>query len=94
MERYEHIQRTTALRNQNSVKAYKILDIRDKQLFFQLWLNSDEKGSISVSMPEAYEVGQYVDMQVIRHSKTNYSIKLIGRTPDAFIPSDGRAIAI
>ena len=94
MERYEHIQKTTALRNQNSIKAYKILDIQGKRIFFQLWLNSDEKGSISISMPEEYEIGQYVDMQVIRHSKTNYSVKLIGATPKAFIPADGRAIAV
>ena len=94
MDRYERIQKTTALRNQNSIKAYKILDIKGKHLIFQLWLNSDEQGQIMVSMPEVYKVGQYIDMQVIRHSKTNYSVKLIGETPDAFIPADGRAIAV
>ena len=34
MEKYERIQKTTALRNQNSIKAYKILDIQGKQIFF------------------------------------------------------------
>lgn len=54
MERYERIQTTTALRNQNSAKAYRILDIIDKHLFFQLWLNSDEQRQIQVSMPEVF----------------------------------------
>lgn len=47
-----------------------------------------------VSMPEEYEIGQYVDLQVVRTSKTSHTIKLIGRTPEVFIPADGRNIAI
>ncbi len=39
---YKHIQTTAALRSQNSIKAHKILDIKDKHLIFQIWLNSDE----------------------------------------------------
>ena len=89
MERYECSQTTAVLRNRNGIKAYRILDISNKHLIFQLWPNSDEQGKIMVSMPEEYEIGKYVDMQVIRHSKTNYSVKLIGRTPKAFIPADG-----
>lgn len=94
MEKYEHIQKTTALRNQNGVKAYKILDIREKHLVFQLWLNSDEQEQIQVSMPEEYKIGEYIDLIVSRAGRTSYSIKLIGRTPQKFIPADGRNIAI
>ena len=47
-----------------------------------------------VSMPEEYEIGQYVDLQVARKSKTSHTIKLIGRTPQKSIPADGRNIAI
>lgn len=94
MERYEHIQKTTALRNQNSVKAYKILDIQGKYLIFQLWLNSDKQDKIMVSKPEKYKIGEYIDMQVVRTSKTSHQIKLIGHTPETFIPADGRNIAI
>lgn len=94
MERYEHIQTTAALRNQNNIKAYRILDIADKHLIFQLWLNSDEQGKIQVSLPEEYKIGRYVDLQVIRTSKVSYQIKLIGHTPKAFIPADGRNIAV
>ncbi|MDO4943441.1 MAG: hypothetical protein Q4E73_11505 [Lachnospiraceae bacterium] len=94
MEKYEYNQTTTVLRHRNGIKAYKILNIHDNHLIFQLWLNSDEQGTLAVSILERYEVGQYVDMQVIRTSKTSYQVKLIGTTPKAFIPSDGRNIAI
>ena len=91
---YKHIQKTAALRNNNGIKAYRILSIEDKHLIFQLWLNSDKQGQLMVSMPEEYEIGQYVDLQVVRTSKTSHTIKLIGRTPEVFIPADGRSIAI
>ena len=94
MERYEYIQKTTALRSQNNVKAYKILDIQGKHLIFQLWLNSDKRGEVMVSMPEEYKVGEYIDLQVSRTSKTSYQIRLIGNTPKAFIPTDGRNISV
>lgn len=78
---YKHIQETTALRNRNGIKAYRILGIEDNHLIFQLWLNSDKQERISVSMPEEYKVGQYIDMQVIPTSKMSHTVKLIGKTP-------------
>lgn len=91
---YKHIQTTAALRNRNGIKSYRILGIEDKHLIFQLWLNSDEQGRLMVSMPEEYEIGQYVDLKVVRMSKASYQVMLIGRTPQKFIPTDGRAIAV
>ena len=91
---YKREQKTAPLRNQNNVKAYRILDIKDNHLYFQLWLNSDEQGSVKVSMPEEYQIGEYIDLQVVRNSRTSYQIYLLGRTPQKFIPTDGRNIAI
>lgn len=91
---YKHIQETAALRNRNEIKAYKILDIQDKHLIFQLWLNSDKQERLMVSMPEEYEIGQYIDLQVVRTGNASYTIKLIGRTPASFIPADGQNIAV
>lgn len=91
---YKHIQETAALRNRNEIKAYKILDIQDKHLIFQLWLNSDKQERLMVSMPEEYEIGQYIDLQVVRTGSASHAVKLIGRTPAAFIPADGRNIAV
>ncbi|NBH15025.1 hypothetical protein D3Z36_12775 [Lachnospiraceae bacterium] len=91
---YKKEQKTAPLRNQNNVKAYRILDIKDNHLYFQLWLNSDEQGKVKASMPEEYQVGEYIDLQVIRNSRTSYQIHLLGKTPVAFIPADGRNIAI
>ena len=89
-----NIQTTTALRNQNNVKAHKILDIQGNHLIIQLWLNSDKQEGVMVSMPEEYKAGEYIDLQVARTGKTSYQIRMIGRTPEAFIPADGRAIAV
>lgn len=61
---YKAIQKTTALRNWNGINAYRILEIEDKHLFFQLWLNSDKQGRLMVSMPEEYEIGQYIDLHL------------------------------
>ncbi len=47
-----------------------------------------------VSMPEEYRIGEFIDLQVIRTSRTSYQVMLIGRTPQKFIPVDGRAIAV
>lgn len=91
---YRREQKTAALRNQNGIKAHRILDIEDKHLIFQLWLNSDEQGRLMVSMPEEYRIGEFIDLQVIRTSRTSYQVTLIGRTPAAFIPADGRNVAV
>ncbi len=94
MEQYEYIQKSTALRSQHSIKAHKIIDIKDKNLIFQIWLNSDELDRMPVSFPEEYEVGEYVDLQVFKTGGASYQIKLIGKTPKAFIPADGRNISV
>ena len=91
---YKREQKTAPLRNQTNVKSYRILDIKDNYLYFQLWLNSDEQGKLKVSMPEEYQVGEYIDLQVIRNSRTSYQIHLLGRTPQKFIPTDGQNIVI
>lgn len=94
MENYKNIQKTVALRHQNNVKAYKIIDIRENHLIFQLWLNSDKLEEIQVSMPEEYQIGGYIDLQVTRTSKMSHQVTLIGRTPQKFIPADGRNIVV
>lgn len=94
MEKYEHDQTTTVLRNRNGIKAYRILDINEGHLIFQLWLNSNVQGEIQVSMPEEYEIGEYIDFIVLRTGRTSYTVKLIGHTPPRFIPEDGRNIVL
>lgn len=90
---HKEIQKTVLSRHANSVTAHKILAIRGNNLIVQLWGNSDKEGSIPVSVPEDYSVGDYVDLQIIRHSRTSHSITLIGHTPQKFIPVDGANIS-
>ncbi len=86
---YKEIQKTVLSRHANFITAHKILAIRGNDLIVQLWGNSDKQGSIPVSTPEEFSIEDYVDLQVIRHSKTSHSITLIGHTPQKFIPVDG-----
>lgn len=92
---YKAIQKTESLRCANGVKAYRILDIQGKDLIFQLWFNDESsRGSIKVSFPKEYQIGEYVDLQVIRTSKMSYQVTLIGRTPATFVPADGRNMVV
>lgn len=61
-------------------------------MIVQLWGNSDDTGRIPVSMPQEYAIGDYVDLQVIRRSRTNYTIAFVGKTPETFIPENGENI--
>ncbi len=91
---YKHIQTTAALRNRNNVKAYKILGIEDGSLIFQLWPNSDKQDRIPISFLGECATGEFVDLQVLRTGGASYQIKLLGKTPPAFIPTDGRSVAL
>lgn len=91
---YKREQKTAALRNNNGIKAYRILGIEGNYLIFQLWLNSDKQGRLMVSTPEEYNIGEYIDLQVVRTGSASHSAKLIGRTPAAFVPADERNIAV
>lgn len=92
---YKDIQKTTISRHFNRVTAHRILDIQGNNLIIQLWPSDSSKtASIPVSMAEEFSIGDYVDLQVIRHGKTSHSITLIGRTPQKFIPANGAAVAV
>ena len=95
MQQYEESQKTTISRHVNFISAHRILDIQGNNLIIQLWPSDDSKtANILVSMPEEFSIGDYVDLQVIRHSKTSNSVELIGRTPQKFIPANGAAVAV
>ena len=95
MQQYEESQKTTISRHTNFISAHRILDIQGNNLIIQLWPSDSSKtASIPVSMPQEFEPGQYIDLQVARQSKTSYSVTPIGPTPKAFIPANGVAVVI
>lgn len=85
-------QTTMISRYRSGIKAYKVLDIVGCKLVFRLFPNSDETEKIHVDMPDAYSVGEYVDLIVIRRSRTSKSIELVGHTPQQFVPANNSDI--
>lgn len=86
--KYEHRQLSTELRHKNNISAHKILNIEDNYLIVHLWCNKCETERISVPTPEEYKTGEYIDLVVLRMSKTSWRVELIGHTPQEFIPAD------
>lgn len=86
--KYERRQLTTVLRHKNNVTAHKILDIQGDYLVVRLWCNKCETERISISTSEEYKIGEYIDLVVLRMSKTSWRIELIGHTPQDFIPAN------
>lgn len=89
---YDNRQLTTLSRHRNNINAHKILDIRGNNLVFRIRYNSDKTEEITVSLPEDYNIGEYIDLAVTRMSKTSKIIELVGHTPEGFIPVDGADI--
>lgn len=92
MNNYKFEQTTMELRSKRSITAHKILDIEGNDLVIRLWLNRDDIERFRVAEPENYEIGQYVDFVILRTGKASHTTKLIGKTPEQFIPVDGSDI--
>lgn len=92
MNNYKFEQTTMELRSKRSITAHKILDIEGNDLVIRLWLNRDDTERFHVTGSENYEIGQYVDFVILRTGKASHTTKLIGKTPEQFIPVDGSDI--
>lgn len=93
-QNYKREQMAQGLRTRDKIWAVKILEIRENSLVFRRSFRDDKTISIPVSCPQAYKVGQYIDVIVWSTGTSSYGAKLIGTTPDAFIPADGAEIAV
>lgn len=91
-QNFKREQMSRALRVNNSIWAVKILEIKGNDLVFKRSLRNDKMISIPVSHPQEYKVGQYIDVIVWSIGNSSYGAKLIGITPDDFIPADGADI--
>lgn len=83
---YKHEQTTAILRRRNAIRAYKILDIQGNNLIVRNNLNKSKTAEFSVSEPDKYKVGGYVDMVFTKTGSNSHSIELIGHTPPEFVP--------
>lgn len=90
---YKHEQTTVILRLRNSIRAFKILDIKGNNLITRNNFNKDKTVEFEVLNPDNYNIGDYVDMIFFRTGSSSYRIELIGHTPSGFMPVNGEDIA-
>ena len=90
------INTTRITRNRNNVRAYKILAIEENKLIFRPQNGADKTTNIEVSNGKNYSVGEYIDLIVgfnrCNGRITSYRIRLVGKTPEEFIPVNGEDI--
>lgn len=91
-QKYKHEQTTIASRKINSVKAAKILEIKENSLIIRRGYKTNKTAEVLVSNPQDYKVNEYVDVVLYKNGTSSYGTKFLGRTPEAFIPSDGAEI--
>lgn len=85
---YKREQTTTMLRCKNSIRSYKILDVRENRLIVRNPLNKNGTVEVPVSEPDNYKAGDYVDLVFIRMGSNSHRIELIGHTPPEFSPNN------
>lgn len=90
---YKHEQTTTILRHRNSIRAYRILDIRGDNLVIRNSYNRECTVGIPVpKLVNSYKVGDYADIVYFRTGSTGYKAEVIGHTPPEFTPDNGADI--
>lgn len=89
---YKHEQTTVLLRLRNSIRAFKILDIKGNNLIIRNNFNKDKTVEFEVLNPNNYNIGDYVDMIFCRTGSNSHRIELIGHTPLEFIPDNRQDI--
>lgn len=83
---YKREQTTTILRRRNFIKAFRILDIQGNDLIVRNSYDRNKTACFTVSEPDEYKVGGYVDMVFTKTGTSSHTIELIGHTPPEFTP--------
>lgn len=86
------------MRRNCNVKAFRILDVSDKNLVLKLpdAFGENRTMKIPVANSENYSVGEYVDIILIYTIDggvaSSYKAEFLGKTPEQFIPENGEEI--
>lgn len=88
--KYKQEQTTAALRRENAIMVYRVLEVRGSDLIARNSLNKGGAVMLAVSNPDDYRVGDYVDMVIVPTGDNSRRIKLVGHTPPEFRPGKGQ----
>lgn len=83
---YKREQTTAILRYRNSIRAFRVLAIQGNNLIVRNSYDRNKTACFTVSEPDEYKVGGYVDMVFTKTGSNSYTIELIGHTPTQFTP--------
>lgn len=90
--KYKPEQTTALLRRRNSIRTFKVLGIKGNDLIIRNSYDRGKTAAFTVSEPDNYKIGGYVDMVFVRRGSSSYAIQLIGHTPPEFTPDNGQDI--
>ena len=83
------------LRKRNSIKAFKILDVREGCLIVRNPYKRENTVEIPVpKLADDYKVGDFADVVFYKIGSTSYRTELLGHTPPDFVPTDGEDIGV
>lgn len=92
---YKKEQTKLIFRRRNSIRAYKILDIKDGSLIVRNPYKRENATEIEVPKPtDDYKVGDYADIIFLRTGNTGRKIEVVGHTPPEFVPTTRDDIGI
>lgn len=83
---YKIEQKSKVQRLMNNIRAFRILDIKDKCLIIRN--ATDRKACAMIDVPDTkeYEIGSYVDVIFSKMGTSSYRMEFLGKTPPEFVP--------
>ncbi|MDE7430659.1 MAG: hypothetical protein K2N34_01890 [Lachnospiraceae bacterium] len=83
---YKYEQTKPALRRMNSIRAFRVLDIKGNNLIVRNPYDRERTFDlIAVKNPNEYEIGDYIDAIISRMGTSSYMAQFLGKTPSDFI---------
>lgn len=90
---YKHEQTKPVLRRRNSIRTYKVLDIKEGNLIVRNPYKREKTEEILVpKLENDYKVGDYADIIFCKMGSSSYKTELIGHTPPEFVSTNGEDI--
>lgn len=83
IEQTSKVRRLTA-----NIRAFRILDIKDKCLVIRNATDRNACAMIEVPDTKEYETGGYVDVIFSKMGTSSYRTEFLGKTPPEFVPKN------
>jgi len=93
--KYEFERSKPALRRMNSIRAFKILNVKGNNLIVRNPYDREKTFDlITVKNPNDYKIGNYIDAIISRTGTSSYMSQFLGNTPPELVPTAGEEIGV